>query len=175
MCIQTWCAVLDNASELGKLKRMRLALVAGIIVLMFLTGTDVLSVQAPVPSLPTPVDGLPASTDLAERLLRQGGLLSALLVLFYFYRRDFLAKNEKDVGEKQAAIEVLKEERRMLSALVERSTEALTKQALAIQDNTNVTRQLSGSVQTAADVTRMLAANVDKLADRRWLPRDEHQ
>lgn len=157
--------------ERGKKKRMRAGLVVAVVLLMFVTSAEVSSIQGQIPQLPPVTDGIPGN-DFTQRILEKGGLLAVVLVLFYFYRRDFLNKNEKDVADKQASIDALKEDKRMLAALVDRSTDALTKHSLALQDNTNVTRQLASNVQTATDVTRTLAANVDKLADRRCLPRD---
>jgi len=87
----------------------------------------------------TPVtDGLPSNTqvDLAKWAMTQGGLLIALVVVLWSYRRDFFRKSDQLSGENLDLRYLLKE-----------NAATATATALAIAQNTNATNNLANVIQ----------------------------
>lgn len=84
--------------------------------------------------------------EVVNRAIREGGLLLALLLVLFSYRRDFFRQNE-----------ALREEKREQVAVLDKCANAMLAQAVATQVNT--------------EATKLLAQNVNNLADRRLGPR----
>ncbi len=97
--------------------------------------------------------GLPRSgglsDDMVARLVSQGGATAILMVVLWFYRRDFFRKDEA----RQAEIMLLRDEKAMLASVIRENAKAMQDQAVATLANTKA--------------TELLAQNVNNLADRR--------
>lgn len=92
-----------------------------------------------------PRDGLPTETtqvDLVKWGMTQGALALVLLVVLWSYRRDFFRK----LDERQALIDVLREEKNLIAGVIDKNTGALQSQALALAANTQATQTLATNV-----------------------------
>lgn len=104
-----------------------------------------------VPSMPMAEPELGSrEIDLVKWGFTQGGLTLVLILTLISYRRDFFRKNEM----KQAEIEQLRAERRELMAIIDKNAAAVMGQAVALQANTEATRQLAQNVNNLAERRR---------------------
>lgn len=113
------------------------------------------AVGGPVSALQTTPGITPVETDMGPETdiikwgVTQGALTLVLMLVLISYRRDFFRKHEVKQGE----IDALREEKRMLSSVIEKNADAMVRQAVSVNANT--------------DATRLLAQNVNSLAERR--------
>ena len=70
------------------------------------------------------------------QLLAQAGAIGILAVVLFFYRRDFMKKNEAEVQRSDQIVEVL-----------EKSTDALVQSAVATSEQTGATHRLARAVE----------------------------
>jgi flagellar biosynthesis/type III secretory pathway M-ring protein FliF/YscJ len=115
---------------------------------------------APSQTLPPATqDGLPdmtpQQTEFVQWVLTQGGVTLVLLFVLGFYRRDFFRKIEagaaeyqRQLAEKQAQIDRMKEEKREAREVLRDNAAAAQAMALAIAQNTNATNNLAGVIQS---------------------------
>ena len=96
---------------------------------------------------PTPMGS--TEIDLVKWGITQGGLALVLIAVLISYRRDFFRRHEA----KQTEMDLLREEKRLLAAVIEKNALAMMQQAVSVQANT--------------EATRLLAQNVNNLAERR--------
>jgi hypothetical protein len=112
--------------------------------------TTVLAFQTPPSSGPPEARPMGATEiDLVKWGFTQGGLTLVLIITLASYRRDFFRKQEA----KQAEVDQLREDKRVLAAVLDKNANAMTSQAVALQANTKA--------------TELLAQNVNNLAERR--------
>jgi hypothetical protein len=141
---------------------MRSFLVLGVLALFAMGSTPSgLSRQPPegVPPLPQTTNGIPnqggggmapTEVDLIKWGATQGGFLLIIILGGLSYRRDFFRK----ISTQQADLDAIREEKRMLAAIVRENTEAATRQTVAIESNTNATNRLATSVDRLEDRRR---------------------
>lgn len=117
---------------------MRELLITGLLVLIgFPAGWAGIVMQSPVSvaiASTTPGDQ-PTMSD--AQLLAQAGAVGILAVVLFFYRRDFMRKNDAEVQRTAEVVKVLEE-----------STEAVTKSAVATARQTDATHRLARAVET---------------------------
>jgi len=87
--------------------------------------------------------------DLVKWGFTQGGLTLVLIVVLASYRRDFFRKQDA----KQNEVDGLREEKRMLASVIDKNADAMLRQAVSVNANT--------------EATKLLAQNVNNLAERR--------
>ena len=141
------------------LKRMRITLAVTMLCAMVASGiarspamltAAALALQPEPPTNPPEGKAMGATEiDLVKWGFTQGGLTLVLIITLASYRRDFFRKNEA----KQAEIDQLREDKRVLAAVLDRTATAMTSQAVALERNTKA--------------TELLAQNVNNLAERR--------
>ncbi len=93
-------------------------------------------------------------TDLLKWSVTQGALTLVLVLVLISYRRDFFRK----VALKEEEISTLREDKRALVAVLDKSADANLRQVVATVANT--------------EATKLLAQNVNNLAERRSHQRD---
>lgn len=130
---------------------MRLML--AMMVLVALLAFGVSPVPAAAPSFLLAQTGAPGPVlpeqDFVRWAFTQGALTLVLVLVLFSYRRDFFRKH----GAKQAEVDALREEKRVLAEILDRNGAAMLQHAVAVQTNT--------------EATRLLAQNVNNLAERR--------
>lgn len=137
----------------------------GTVILMLVA---LLSISSAQPTAPTtsyavqserPADTMtPQDTELFRWSVTQGGLTLALVLVLFFYRRDFFRKLEQSeetqraaLAAKQAEIELMREEKQNLKELIKENAASATAVAMAVSQNTHATDMLSQSIKALAD------------------------
>lgn len=88
--------------------------------------------------------GVPADPDLTRYAITQGGLLAVVMVLLYFYRKDFRAQ----IADQDERLEVM-------TGLVIANTTAMTKAASASEANEKAAHRLSRALEIMEPRRRM--------------------
>jgi hypothetical protein len=93
------------------------------------------------------------STDTQEglmpdaALLAQQGAIGILAVVLFFYRRDFLKKNERVQEELEEKLRERTEEKEQLADLIDKSNTCITQSAVAMARQTDATHRLARTVE----------------------------
>jgi len=90
--------------------------------------------------------GTMPETETAKMLV-QLGALGVLIVVLFFYRRDFFTKNEKEREELERQLRERKEEKEQLAELVEKSNSVITNSAVTTARQTDATHRLARAVE----------------------------
>lgn len=118
---------------------MRGLLITGLLLLAVVPRTLTTLAQTALPSAePTAARAADTegSTMTDAQLLAQAGAIGVLAVVLFFYRRDFMMKNDAEVRRTTEVIEVLKA-----------SNEAVTEGAVATARQTDATHRLARAVE----------------------------
>lgn len=101
-------------------------------------------------STEAPATMTPQETEFVKWLATQGGITSVLILVLWFYRRDF----SRNIQQAKAEADLQREEKLNLKEIIKENATASQAVAMAIAQNTHATDMLSKSIENLSDRRR---------------------
>ena len=131
------------STSLSRFARRAVLLPLGFVAFVIVGGAGQLQGQgAGVPSIPVSQDFPRGTDDLVTRILTQGGAVSVLVLVLWFYRRDFFAK----IKDLEREIQERRDEKDTLLEVLDRSATAIANSVSATANQTSATHLLTQTV-----------------------------